>query len=40
MDQPAIAAHRTTPHFQTYILDTIIPLLEKREVEFFDLLIQ
>jgi len=40
VDQAAVEAHRATPHFQTYILDTIIPMLEKREVEFFDLVIQ
>ena len=39
VDQAAVDAHRATPHFQTYILDTIIPMLEKREVEFFDLTI-
>ncbi len=39
VDQTAIDAHRATPYFQTYILDTIIPMLEKREVEFFDLTI-
>ena len=39
VDQAAVEAHRTTPHFKTYILDTIIPMLEKREVEFFDLTI-
>jgi quinol monooxygenase YgiN len=40
VDQTAVDAHRATPHFQTYILDTIIPMLEKREVEFFNLVIQ
>jgi quinol monooxygenase YgiN len=40
VDQAAVAAHRGTPHFQTYILDSIIPLLQKREVEFFNLVIQ
>jgi quinol monooxygenase YgiN len=40
VDQTAVDAHRTTTHFQTYILDTIIPMLEKREVEFFDLVIE
>ncbi|MCB8945202.1 MAG: antibiotic biosynthesis monooxygenase [Ardenticatenaceae bacterium] len=40
IDQAAVDAHRATPHFQTYILDTIIPMLEKREVAFFDLVIQ
>lgn len=39
VDEAAVAAHRATPHFQTYIADTIIPMLEKREVEFFDLAI-
>ena len=40
VDQAAVEAHRATPHFQSYILDTIIPMLEKREVEYFDLIIQ
>jgi quinol monooxygenase YgiN len=39
VDQAAVDAHRATPHFQSYILDAIIPMLEKREVEFFDLTI-
>lgn len=30
-DQSALEAHRTTPHFQSIIEGTIIPLLEKRE---------
>jgi quinol monooxygenase YgiN len=40
VDQTAVNAHRATPHFQTYILDTIVPMLEKREVSFFNLMIQ
>ena len=39
VDQAAVDAHRATPHFQTYILDTIIPMLEKREVAFFNLVL-
>lgn len=31
VDQAALEAHRTTPHFQAIIEGTIIPLLEKRE---------
>jgi quinol monooxygenase YgiN len=30
-DQAAFEGHRTTPHFQSIIEGTIIPLLEKRE---------
>ncbi len=31
VDQAALEAHRTTPHFLEIIEGTIIPLLEKRE---------
>ncbi len=36
-DQAALEAHRTTPHFQSIIEGTIIPLLEKRERALYDL---
>ena len=32
----AFAAHRATPHFQELVLDRIVPLLESREVELYD----
>lgn len=36
-DQAALEGHRTTPHFQSIIEGTIIPLLEKRERALYDL---
>lgn len=36
-DQAALETHRTTPHFQTIIEGTIIPLLEKRERALYSL---
>ena len=39
VDQAAVDGHRATAHFQMYILDIVVPMLEKREVEFFDLAI-
>jgi len=39
IDQDALDAHRTTPHFQKIIEGTIIPLLEKRERAFYDLVV-
>lgn len=38
-DEAAVQKHRETPYFQELILDTIVPLLEKREPAFFDLVI-
>ena len=35
VDQAAVDAHAATPHFQEIILGTIVPLLERREREFF-----
>jgi quinol monooxygenase YgiN len=32
----AFAAHRASPHFQELVLARIVPLLESREVELFD----
>jgi quinol monooxygenase YgiN len=34
-DQDALAAHRETPHFKEIIEGTIVPLLDRREREFF-----
>ncbi len=31
-DESALAAHRTSEHFQTLVIGRIIPLLEEREV--------
>ena len=35
VDQAALEAHRETPHFKEIIEGTIIPMLEKREREFY-----
>lgn len=35
VDQAALEAHRTTPHFKQIIEGDIVPLLEKRERELF-----
>ncbi len=39
VDEGALTAHRETPHFKAIIQGEIIPLLEKREVEVFELVI-
>lgn len=39
VDQAALAAHRETPHFKSIIEGTVIPLLEKRERELYELAI-
>ncbi len=39
VDQAALEAHRDTPHFKEIIEGTIIPLLESREREFYELII-
>jgi quinol monooxygenase YgiN len=36
-DEDALKAHRETPHFKAIIEGEIIPMLEKREREFYDL---
>ena len=36
IDQAAIEAHRRMPQFQEIIEGTIVPLLDKREREFYD----
>jgi quinol monooxygenase YgiN len=35
-DMDAIAFHRETPHFKEIIEGTVVPLLEKRERDFYD----
>jgi len=32
----AFAAHRETPHFRAYVVERIIPLLDSRTIELFD----
>jgi quinol monooxygenase YgiN len=39
VDDAALQAHRETPHFKEIIEGTIIPLLEKRERFFYDLVV-
>ena len=39
VDQAALAAHRETPHFKSIIEGTVIPMLEKRERELYELAI-
>jgi quinol monooxygenase YgiN len=39
-DQEALEAHRTTPHFQSIIEGTIIPLLDKRERALYTLAVE
>jgi quinol monooxygenase YgiN len=39
-DQAALEQHRETPHFKEIIEGTIIPMLEKRERSFYDLVVQ
>ena len=35
-DDAALQAHRATPHFKEIIEGTIVPMLEKREREFYE----
>ena len=39
-DQESLEAHRETPHFQSIIEGTIIPLLEKRERALYTLAVE
>lgn len=39
VDQAALEAHRETPHFKEIIEGTIIPLLEKRDRSFYNLVV-
>src|SRR5262245_50493628 len=36
-DEAALTAHREAPHFKEIIEDTIVPMLETREREFYNL---
>ena len=36
-DEAALAAHRVMPHFKEIVEGTIVPMLDKREREFFTL---
>jgi quinol monooxygenase YgiN len=38
-DEASLAAHRETPHFKEIIEGRVIPLLEKRERELYELLL-
>jgi (4S)-4-hydroxy-5-phosphonooxypentane-2,3-dione isomerase len=38
-DQAALETHRNTPHFKEIIEGTIVPLLERREREFYELVV-
>jgi quinol monooxygenase YgiN len=38
-DEAAVKFHRETPHFKTIVENTIVPMLEKREREFYELII-
>jgi quinol monooxygenase YgiN len=40
VDQAALDDHRATPHFQEIIEGTIIPMLERRDRAFYDLVIE
>ena len=40
IDEPAADAHRRTPHFERIIAGRVVPQLEKREREFFNLLVE
>jgi quinol monooxygenase YgiN len=35
-DMAALDVHRTTPHFREIVEGTIVPLLERREREFYE----
>ena len=39
VDTAALEAHRETPHFKEIIEGTIVPLLDKRERELYDLVV-
>lgn len=39
VDEAALAAHRETPHFKEIIEGAIVPMLEKRERFFYDLVV-
>lgn len=39
VDQAALEAHRSTPHFLEIVEGTVMPLLERRERELFELVL-
>ncbi len=39
VDEAALAAHRETPHFKQLVEGRIVPLLERRERELYELLV-
>jgi quinol monooxygenase YgiN len=39
VDDAALTAHRATAHFKSIIEETVVPMLEKREREFYRLVI-
>jgi quinol monooxygenase YgiN len=39
VDQAALVAHRETPHFKEIIEGTIVPMLDRREREFYTLVV-
>ena len=38
-DEQAFLDHRQTPHFKTFVLERAVPLLTRREIEMFSILI-
>ncbi|HTW98755.1 MAG TPA: putative quinol monooxygenase [Acidimicrobiales bacterium] len=36
VDEQAFEAHRASPHFEQYVIGTIVPLLEQRVFSFYD----
>ncbi len=40
VDQAAVDAHRETAHFQKYVLDAIVPMLDTRVAAFYDRIIE
>lgn len=38
-DEAALQAHRETPHFKEIIEGTVVPLLERRERELYELVV-
>jgi quinol monooxygenase YgiN len=39
LDEAALAAHSGTPYFKEIVIDTIVPLLEKRQRELYSLVL-
>ena len=38
VDEAAFEAHKAAPYFQQHILDTLVPMLESRERDFYETL--